>query len=200
MLQRLRRAGDDYGFFHLCWIALCVLCTRVFLRPASLVRLPIFIRGRRRISWGRGFVTGYFVRIDAFGHKSRIRIGQDVQVNDAVHIGAIESVDIGDRVLIASRVFITDHNHGDYGRTENSSPDVAPALRPLYARPVRIEDDVWIGEAAVILPGVTVGRGCVIAANAVVTVDVPPMSVVAGVPARVVRSYDPSSRQWRSPA
>ncbi|MBI4818115.1 MAG: hypothetical protein HY791_17770 [Deltaproteobacteria bacterium] len=60
------------------------------------------------------------------------------------------------------------------------------------ARPVTIEDDVWIGAKASILPGVTIGRGAVIGVSAVVAHDVPPFTIVAGVPARHVRKLDPT--------
>ncbi|GGW77084.1 acetyltransferase-like isoleucine patch superfamily enzyme [Streptomyces albaduncus] len=61
---------------------------------------------------------------------------------------------------------------------------------------MRIEDDVWIGAGAVILPGVTVGRGSVVGAGSVVTADVPPMTVVAGTPARVLRQITDADREW----
>jgi acetyltransferase-like isoleucine patch superfamily enzyme len=60
------------------------------------------------------------------------------------------------------------------------------------SQPVVIEDDVWIGAKASIMPGVTIGRGSVVGTAAVVTKDVPPFSVVAGVPARIVKTLDPA--------
>ena len=94
---------------------------------------------------------------------------------------------IGDHVLIASDVFITDHDHGEITRV---AMDVAPALRPLVCSPVTIGNNVWIGEKVVILKGVEIGEGCVIAAGAVVTKSMPSYSVIGGIPARVLRTLE----------
>ena len=70
-----------------------------------------------------------------------------------------------------------------------------------FSAPVHLGDDVWVGAGAVILPGVTVGAGSVVAAGAVVTAHVPPMVVVGGVPARVLREVTDADRdhRWREP-
>lgn len=185
-------------------IALIRLCysfvmTRLFFYPARLIRQPIYIRGRKRIKWGRGFTTGVGVRLDAFGKGTdfNLVIGENVQLNDYVHIGAIERVSIGDDVMVASRVFISDHNHGSYNRGEHkSSPDIAPSKRPLSAAPVFIEDRVWIGENVCILPGVSIGYGSVIGAGSVVTHNIPAESIAVGVPAKVIKKYSRSTNEW----
>lgn len=176
------------------------LITQSFYRPARLIRCPIYMRGRRHIVWGKGFTTGVGLRIETFAKSGiAIRIGQRVQCNDYVHIAAIESVSIGNDVLIASKVFITDHNHGHYGKGgEHSSPLVAPAERPLSSAPVIIGDRVWLGENVSVLPGVCIGEGVVVAANSVVTQDLPANTIAAGVPARIIKQYDFDSGQWLS--
>jgi lipopolysaccharide O-acetyltransferase len=119
-------------------------------------------------------------------------------VNDYVHIGAIERVEIGDNVLIASRVFISDHNHGQYDVPDpRCAPDVIPDQRPVVSKPVRIERNVWIGEQVCILPGVTIGEGSIIGAGAVVIRDVPPNSIAVGNPAKCVRRFDPVDKAWK---
>jgi len=112
----------------------------------------------------------------------KIIIGDRTSIHMYFHCGASESVIIGNDVLIASRVFITDHSH-------NIDCLEFPPIRGgrLDVSPVVIEDEVWIGEGAVILKGVTVGRRAVIGANAVVTKDVLPCTVVGGVPAKLIR-------------
>jgi acetyltransferase-like isoleucine patch superfamily enzyme len=88
--------------------------------------------------------------------------------------------------VIASRVFISDHYHGD---TSLMSLETPPVRRPLTSRgPVIIEDSVLIGEGVVILSNVRIGRCSVIGANSVVTKNIPPFSIVAGVPGKVIRS------------
>jgi acetyltransferase-like isoleucine patch superfamily enzyme len=87
--------------------------------------------------------------------------------------------------LIAGRVYISDHDH------QYDHPDFsARECKKLRADPVVIEDGVWLGEGSVILKGVTVGKRAVVGANAVVTKDVPPFTIVAGVPARVIEKIN----------
>jgi acetyltransferase-like isoleucine patch superfamily enzyme len=139
--------------------------------------------------------------MDALGDSSTthplIHIGSDVSLNDYVHIAAIESVSIGDRVLIASKVFITDHDHGGYGRGGiHSDPRVAPAKRPLRAAPVVIGDDVWLGEFVSVLPGVQIGKGTIIGTMSTVTRDIPPYSIAVGSPARVIKQFNFANGMW----
>jgi lipopolysaccharide O-acetyltransferase len=105
---------------------------------------------------GDGLTTGVNVRLDAFApHKKNhvLVIGKHRQINDSIYIGAIEHVVIGDHVLIASRVFISDHNHGNYQvQVDFSRPEIPPVDRPLSSRPVRIGNNVWLGEQVCILP------------------------------------------------
>lgn len=110
-----------------------------------------------------------------------LRVGDECSINYGVSIGATSRVEIGDRVRLGPYVMIVDSEfHEAYDRSR----------RPP-SRPVVIEDDVWIAAKASVLPGVTIGRGAMVGASAVVTRDVPPFSVVAGVPAKVVRTLDP---------
>jgi acetyltransferase-like isoleucine patch superfamily enzyme len=114
-------------------------------------------------------------------------IGPDVYIADGLlvveELSDRDNLFIGARVSIAPRVTIVTSSHPNRSRIR----DVAPVARG----PVHIEDDVWIGAGAVILPGVRIGRGAVIGANAVVSHDVEPLAVVAGQPARLVRSLTP---------
>ena len=69
--------------------------------------------------------------------------------------------------------------------------DIAPNYRPLYSKgPVIIEDNVWIGEGAMIMPNIHIGKGSIIAANSVVTSNIPAYSIAAGVPAKVIKSLN----------
>ena len=195
----LRKTMESYGIWGFARLMLWILCTKLFYRPARLVRQPAYLRGRTRIRWGKGFTTGVGMRIDALGstREVQVRIGERVQLNDYVHIAAIESVVIGNDVLIASKVFISDHNHGIYaGRETQSSPMTPPALRRLASAPVVIADRVWLGEHVCVLPGVHIGEGTVVAAGTVVTQDLPANVIAAGVPARVIKRYDPETSAW----
>jgi len=190
-----------YGVFGLARLFKNWLLTRILFPSARLVRFPIYVRGRSAMKLGEGLTTGVNVRLDAFAHYGSfpvLHIGRHVQINDSVHIGAIEQVVIGDHTLIASRVFISDHNHGNYQISGTASaPDIPPADRPLSSKPVHIGRNVWLGEQVCILPGVTIGDGAIVGANSVVTRDVPPNSIAAGNPARVIRVFDPLSQTWQ---
>jgi acetyltransferase-like isoleucine patch superfamily enzyme len=191
----------SYGWLGLLSLAFDVIATRVRFPKCRLVRFPIYIRGRRWIVLGTGFTCGRGLRMDAFGDRSTvqplIRIGSNVAMNDYVHIGAVEAVTIGDRVLIASKVFISDHDHGSYGKDNlHSSPSIPPGERELSSSPVSIEDDVWIGEFVAILAGVRIGKGSIVGAMSTVTTDIPPYSIAVGSPARVVKTFNFESGEW----
>ena len=115
-----------------------------------------------------------------------IVIGDHCQFGEWNHITAMNRVEIGEGCLTGKWVTITDNAHGD------NSPEVLslmPTRRELFSKgPVIIGRNVWIGEKATILPGVHIGEGAIIAANAVVTKDVPAHSVVGGVPAKVLKT------------
>jgi len=113
-----------------------------------------------------------------------ISIGNGVSIGDDAHITCINKIVIGNNVLMGKKVLITDNAHGNSKRT---TLDEIPARRPLYSKgPVIIEDNVWIGEKASIMPGVHIGKGAIIGANAVVTKNIPPYAIVAGIPAKII--------------
>lgn len=168
---------------------------------ARIIRQPSYIRGKKFIDFGKNLTTGVAVRLDALPTQlssiPSISFGDNVQINDYVHIGAINKVTIGNNVLIASKVFITDHNHGYYGNNDiHSSPKIPPEKRELSSSPVLIEDDVWIGELVCVLPGVTIGKGSIIGAMTLVNKNIPPYSIAVGVPAKVVKRYDFKEKKW----
>ncbi len=185
----------NYGRYSLIdYVRLCYskLMTFLFYRPARLVRHPVRLRGKNNIRFSKGFTSGYFCRIEAFSkgtQRQTMIFGENLNIGDFCHIASLERVEFGKDVLIGSSVFISDHDHGAVTFADLS---IAPAERPLTSSPVYIEDNVWIGEKAVILKGVRIGQNSIVAAGAVVTKNVPPYSVVAGVPAKVVKSVNPS--------
>lgn len=118
---------------------------------------------------------GAFTRIQGTG---RLRFGERSYCSAFCVFGVNERVEIGRDVMIADAVSIRDTDHG------TADPERPMIDQPLVTRPVRIEDDVWIGHGATVLKGVTIGRRSIVAAGAVVVDDVEPGSVVGGVPAR----------------
>jgi len=169
---------------------------------ARLIRLPFDIRYSSLIDLGRNLTTGFGCRLEVDpvkGSKEKYLIfGDNVQLNDYVHIAVSEKVVIGNDVLIASRVFISDHNHGFYSGDNQDSPLTKPRDRLLSTNAVYIKDNVWIGENVCILPGVTIGKGCVIGSMSVVTKSIPDYSIAVGVPAKVIKIFDFEINQWVS--
>lgn len=113
---------------------------------------------------------------------ARLLIGPDCFLNYGISIGCTHSIRIGARCRLGPYVMLIDSEFHDL---------LDRAKRP-QAAPVEIGDDVWIGAKASVLPGVTIGRGAVVGTSAVVTKNVAPFTVVAGVPAKVVKHLDPA--------
>ena len=114
-----------------------------------------------------------------------LKIGNHCCFGAYNHITCANRVVIGDNCLTGKWVTITDNSHGE---TDYESLRLPPGKRPITSKgDVVIGNNVWIGDKATVLPGVTIGDGAVIAANAVVTKDVPEYSVVGGNPARILK-------------
>jgi acetyltransferase-like isoleucine patch superfamily enzyme len=136
----------------------------------------------RRVRIGKGVSIRRGSRIEVVRDGGAIVIGDGTSIQFDFHCGAANQVVIGKDVLIAGRVYISDHDHVFDHR------DLPPRLcRDLVSSPVVIEDGVWLGEGCVVLKGVRIGRRSVVGANAVVTKSVPEGCVVCGVPAKIVR-------------
>lgn len=128
-------------------------------------------------------------RVQQFAPK--IVIGHRVTATGTLTLSAVNSVVIEDDVMIAANVFIADHTHGydDANRPYK--------FQPLsHIAPVVIKRGCWLGQNAVIMPGVTIGELAIVGANSVVTKDVPPRSIVVGAPARRVKRWDEEGQQW----
>jgi acetyltransferase-like isoleucine patch superfamily enzyme len=154
------------------------ICVCAVLSAIEKVRhiIPLWVFRMSLKSCGRGPSVFWPITIS---HPDRVEIGDDVSFGTFVHVWGSGGVTIGDRVMIGVHTSITSVTH------DHSKPVMRFAS--LLRSPVRIEDDVWIGSNAVILPGVTLGKGCVVGAGAVVTKDVPANAIVVGVPARILR-------------
>lgn len=192
---------NTYSLSEAISTAYALLYTRLFFEGARLIRRPFYCRGIFRLQFDEGLTTGHHCRFDLLGaggdSSKKLVIGKNCKLGDNVHIVANKKVIIGDNCLMASKIFISDTNHGQYSSvTTDSSPDIPPDDRPLYMEPVSIGNNVCIGENVCILLGVKIGDGCIIGANSVVAHDIPHNSIAVGCPAKVVKKYDFDQESW----
>jgi acetyltransferase-like isoleucine patch superfamily enzyme len=151
--------------------------------PRSTVELPVRVWGEGRIDIGAQVVIGAGSWLQALDPRGRIVIGDGTSLARACTISSVEHVELGESVLVAGGVYIADHHHrrapaGDAVKDQGVT-DVAP---------VHVGHGAWIGQNAVVLPGASIGEGSVVGANAVVRGQFPPRTLIAGVPARAIRS------------
>lgn len=151
----------------------------------------------KHIHWGENCSIGQRAAIcplhNHFGKKypSNIHIGNNVSIGAYDRIASAYSVTIEDDVLMAAFVHITDHSHGYEDITKPiSQQDI------IHKGPVVIGKGSWLAFGCHILSGVTIGEHCVVAANSVVTKSIPPFSVVAGNPAKIIKQYNQESQKW----
>ena len=199
MLRRARRRASppcasgrtDYDDWYSPPTSLFCEPRGLLQRPGRISRRAVDSPATENISIGQNFSALSCFRIETFTsyenrtYNPKLIIGNNVSFNNDCHIGCINRIEIGNNVLGASRIYITDHYHGNI-----TSDDLQylPGKRPLSSKgPVIIEDNVWIGEGVAILPGVTIGVNSIIGANSVVNKDIPANCVAAGIPARVVK-------------
>lgn len=160
----------------------------------SLIELSYQIEGTQYISIGNNVRIKPGLHMDAIDCHNGIQftpaisIGHNVSINYDVHIACINYIKIGDGTLIGSKVFITDHYHGN---TSLESLKIPPSARRLESKGgVDIGKNVWIGENVSIMPGVQIGDNVVIGANTVVTRDIPKFCVAVGSPAKIIKNYN----------
>lgn len=169
--------------------SLQVLCDRVrasalrwrgaHLGSRTRVGASCVIRRPWRLVVGERTQFEHQVHIKITGDDAEIRLGQEVFVGFNCEFDVSVALWIGDNVLIAPGCFITDHGH-------MHAADRLISAQGCESLPVRIDADVWLGAKVIVLPGVTIGRGAIVAAGAVVNRDVESMTIVAGVPARPI--------------
>ncbi|WP_291087516.1 MULTISPECIES: acetyltransferase [unclassified Empedobacter] len=189
-----------YSFLQVVFLVYSKIRTFFLFKEARMIRFPFRVRGKKFIEINKGFTTGFNCRLDAFdfndSNEILIKIGENVEINDDVHIAAVESVVIENDVLIASKVYISDHNHGSYKGEVHDSPLTTPNSRKIYTAPILIKKNVWLGEFVCVLQGVTIGEGSIIGAMSVVSKDIPPYSIAVGSPAKVIKKFDFDKNEW----
>jgi len=165
------------------------------------------LKNNKYVYLGQNFYFGNHCRIETINYyrgkayTPKLIIGNNVHLENRVHIGCLNKVLLGDNILIGSNVLITDHNHGYYDSAHinlHENPlKVAPAYRMLTLdSEVIIERNVWIGENVVVLPNTYIAEGTIIAANSVVKGRLDSFSIYAGNPCKKIKYYNKEKKQW----
>ena len=173
------------------WVIHSAWVSHSFKEMDGIVKSGLTLYGGKYITIGKGTIIGKHATIEAWNHflgksfSPSIIIGKNCTIKDRVHITSINGITIEDGVSVGSDVLITDNAHGASIR---SVLELKPTDRELSSKgKVHIKQNVWIGEKASIMPGVTIGKGAIVGANAVVTKDVPDYAVVGGNPAKIIK-------------
>jgi acetyltransferase-like isoleucine patch superfamily enzyme len=166
-----------------------LLTAKLVLFSCTKVGKMVTVRGFARVEGGGTIIIGDYVKIWSHLGKTQLsvgkgailHIGDHTFINTGVIISVRGKVSIGKNCQIANQVIIMDNDF--HGVEERDKPEMP--------QPIVIEDNVWLATRCMILKGVTIGKGAVVAAGAIVTKDVPPYTLVGGVPATVIRTIQP---------
>jgi acetyltransferase-like isoleucine patch superfamily enzyme len=169
-----------------------------FKDDTSVIFRPNILSGGHYISIGSNSRIGKYAWLSAFDCYQDQKFIPSIKIGDKVNIGnfscitSIQEITIGNGCLFSEYVYISDHYHGF-----DAHNNISPALQPLFTKgPVIIGENSFLGLRACILPGVKLGKHCVVGSNSVVTKSFPDYSMIVGSPARLVKTYCLEKKEW----
>ena len=178
------------NFIYTCWLSNCFNT----LGKGSRFEYKAYVRGGKYVIIGdncifyRGNIINAWDTHNGTKYFPHISIGDNCSIGAYSQITACKNIQIGNNLLTGAYVLISDNNHGQF--TEDDLK-ISPRKRRLHNKgDVIIGNNVWLGDKVAVLSGVQIGDGAVVAANAVVTNDIPPYCLAAGVPAKVIKKID----------
>lgn len=172
------------------WISYALGCVGENLYFAGHARIGggKYINIGSRTKFGEHAMLSAWDFYNGIKYTPQINIGENCSFGYSVHITCCNKITVGNNVLTGMNVIISDNSHGSIDFQALATP---PLKRPLVSKgEVVIGNNVWIGDKVAILAGVHIGNGAIIAANAVVTKDVPANCVAGGVPAKIIKELD----------
>lgn len=185
MFRLIRIVINKINDFFFCFIMLFV--------KRSYVITPLQIDGKKNITIGRNVTVSsksWLAAMQLTGNKAELIIEDGACIGHFAHIYATKSIHIGKKVLIADKVYISDNLHG---YEDVNMPIMEQEI--VQKNPVSIGDNSWIGENVCII-GASIGKHCVIGANAVVTKNIPDYCVAVGNPAKIIKKYNFDKNKW----
>lgn len=183
------------------WKSFVKLIISYICNPFALLRMErvgnwVDIRRGLRVNSPRNIRLGNYVKIDRMSRLSSYEGGKIV-IEDNCYIGQFFSVMAGGDVIIKKNTLIASYV-AVIGENHNMDPEAGGkyGCQPLIKKEVVIGENCWIGEKAIILPGVTIGDWSIIGAGSVVNKSIPPYSIAAGNPAKIIKQYNFESKKW----
>ena len=183
------------GRVSFVWRRITVLSRFASCGKNCRLQKPLILRNIKYVHISDDVFISKGARIECFYRYADVSYIPHMAIGGGTWIGynftclCTDQCEIGQHVLIASNVFISTENHG-------MNPHQSYQDQPLISKSVIIGDNCWIGERAMIMPGVRIGEGSIIGAGAVVTKDIPPYSIAVGNPAKVIKQFDFVQGQW----
>lgn len=177
---------------HLIYFALNFSSFKA-LNIRALMFFSTRVQGKKYISVGRNSVVqrgGWLLALKTDEQDPALSIGNDCAIGDYCHITAVRKVVFEDDVLLANNVYVSDNLHG--------YEDVGTAIKNQlvkFKKEVVLRSGCWIGENVCII-GASVGKNSIVGANSVVTSDIDDYCMAVGIPAKVIKKYDPATKKW----